>query len=72
MFEGELRVASVMQASKPCESEGKALAGEGEELASAGASASPGEGTELGASGNTSGSASSSEMDSSASSLLGT
>ena len=53
MFEGELRVASVVRASKPCKSEGKAPEGEGEEPASAGASASLGKGTELGASENT-------------------
>ena len=44
MFEGELRVALVVRASESCKSEGKAPVGEGEEPASAGASASPGEG----------------------------
>ena len=68
MFEGELRVASVVRASEPCKSEGKAPTSEGEEPASAGASASPGKGTELGALGNTSGSTSSSKKVSSASS----
>ena len=71
MFEGELQVASVVRASEPCKSEGKALGSEREEPASVRASASLGKGTELGASGNTSGSASSSETDSSASSSSG-
>ena len=69
---GELRVASVVRASEPCKSEGKAPTGEGEEPASIGASTSPGKGTELGASGNTSGSTSSSKTDSSISSSSGT
>ena len=56
----ELRAASVVRASKPCELEGKARAGEGAESASVGISASSGRGTELGVSENTSRSASSS------------
>ena len=60
MFEGELRVASVVRAFELCKSEGKAPIGKGEELTSVGASASIGKGIELGASGNTSGSTSSS------------
>ena len=72
MFEGELRVALVMRASEPCKSEGKAPAGEGEEPASAGASASSGKETELGALGNTSRFASSSDTDYSVSSSSGT
>ena len=59
MFEGELRVALMVRAFESCASESKAPAGEGEELALAGVSASPGKGTKLGASENTSGSASS-------------
>ena len=56
----ELRAASVVRASKPCVLEGKAPAGEGEEPASAGISASLGRGIELRVSGSTSGSTSSS------------
>ena len=69
MFGVELRVASVLRASKP---EGEAPTGEGEEPASVGISASLRRGTELGVSENTSRSSSSSEMDSYASSSLGT
>ena len=72
MFEVELRVASVVRASKLCKSEGEAPVGERGEPASAGASASLGRGTKLGVSENTSRSPSSSEIDSSASSSSGT
>ena len=72
MFEVELRAALVVRASKPCKLEVEALAGEREELASAGTSASPRRGIEMGVSENTPRSASSPETNSSASSSLGT
>ena len=66
------RAASVVRASKPCVSEGKAPTSEGEEPASVGILASQGRGTELGVSKSTSGFTSSLEMDSSTSSSSGT
>ena len=71
MFEGELRAASIVRASKPCKLEGEALTGERREPAPIGTSTSLGRGTELGVSEDTPGSGSSSETDSSASSSSG-